>query len=64
MAASRLSVISTFATGLIAVVSLSDRAGIAINVAQMINARMEGLHMAYLQERAIGVPEKCCPYSR
>jgi len=59
-----LSVISAFATGLIAVVSLSDRAGIAMTVAQMINARMEGRHMAYLHERVIGVPEKCCLYCR
>ena len=31
-----------------------------MTVAQMINARMEGLLMAYLQERMIGVAEKCC----
>jgi hypothetical protein len=57
-------VISPIATGSIAVVSLSDRAGTAMTVAQTINARMEGLLMAYLQEMMIGVPEKCCPYSR
>lgn len=29
-----------------------------MTVAQMINARMKGLHMAYLHERVIGVREQ------